>query len=111
MQIKPRLIELINMVPKGRLVSYGQLARLLGISAQMVGWTLSGMKQSEWSALPWQRVVAKDGAISALKLGQKGILQMDLLTQEGVEITDETVKMSKYGFDIEHAVLNPNTLL
>jgi methylated-DNA-protein-cysteine methyltransferase related protein len=98
------------MIPKGRVVYYGQLARLLGVSAQVVGWTLSGMKQEEWPNLPWQRVVAKDGNISTLKLGQKGILQMDLLTQEGIEIIDETVDMSKYGYDIE-AVIKQDTLL
>ena len=104
MEIKSRLIELVSLIPKGKVIYYGQLARLLGVSAQVVGWTLSGMKQEEWPNLPWQRVVAKSGSISTLKLGQKGILQMDLLTQEGIDIVDETVDMTKYGFDIESMV-------
>lgn len=99
--LKTRLAELVNLVPHGRVVYYGQLARLLGVTAQMVGWQLSGMKREEWKTLPWWRVVAKNGNISTLKLGEKGILQLDLLTQEGIDVTSEQVDMIKHGFDIE----------
>lgn len=101
MTLKQQIIELVNLIPEGRVVYYGQLARLCGVNARVIGWTLSGMKESEWSSLPWWRVVAKTGYVASLKLGQKGILQLDMLTREGVEIEAETVDMTKYLYDIE----------
>lgn len=110
MKTKERLIELVNMVPPGKVIYYGQLGRLLGISAQMAGWLLSGMPRSEWIQLPWWRVVAKDGYVASLKLGPKGIEQLDLLTQEGINVESEQVDMVKHLFDIESFV-RKDTLL
>lgn len=54
--------EIVAMVPRGRVVSYGQIARMLGCprAARTVGWALSSCPEH----LPWQRVVRADGSIS-----------------------------------------------
>lgn len=80
------------------------------MSAQVAGWLLSGMPRSEWNQLPWWRVVAKDGYVASLKLGQKGIEQLDLLTLEHIEVVDERVNMNKHLFDLE-TVVKKDTLL
>lgn len=104
-QVKKLLIKLVNEIPKSRVTNFGALATVLStqtgspISAQMVGWMLSGMPQEEWNMLPWWRVVAKDGYISSLKLGFKGNIQKDLLLKEKIEIDSENkVNMTKYLF-------------
>ncbi|MDR1131152.1 MAG: MGMT family protein [Oscillospiraceae bacterium] len=53
---------LVEQIPYGSVVSYGQLARMLGRprSAREVGWALRCCPDG----LPWQRVVMKDGAIA-----------------------------------------------
>jgi alkylated DNA nucleotide flippase Atl1 len=93
---KKEVFRLVGLIPKGRVVYFGLIAREIGITAQLVGWILSGMKSEEWEQIPWQRVVAKNGYISSLKLGEKGILQKNLLLEDGCEIENNTVNMSKH---------------
>jgi methylated-DNA-protein-cysteine methyltransferase related protein len=95
-QLKPQIIELVNQIPQGKVVNYGAIGDLVGVSGQIVGWMLSGMPESEWSQLPWWRVIAKTGEISSLKLGMKGNRQIQLLEEEGVEVQNGVVDMAKY---------------
>ena len=105
--IKAQIIEIVNKIPKGKVMYFGQVGKLIvnqgqdnfvGVSGQVVGFVLSGMPQEEWKLLPWQRVVAKDGFISSLKLGAKGLIQKQLLIDEGIEIIQDHVDMEKHLF-------------
>ena len=53
---------LVAQIPPGFVVSYGQLARMLGAprAARQVGWAMRRCPD----ALPWQRVVRADGSIT-----------------------------------------------
>jgi methylated-DNA-protein-cysteine methyltransferase related protein len=104
--IKSQIIEIVSHIPEGKVMYFGQVGNLVlnsqdsfGISGQVVGFVLSGMPSSEWELLPWHRVVAKDGFISSLKLGAKGLIQKQLLLDEGVEIVEDRVDMTKHLFD------------
>ncbi len=96
--LKEKIFEIVNLVPAGKVIYYGQVAELVGASAQVVGWILSGMKEEEYDKTPWHRVVAKTGYISTLKLGYKGMLQIQLLRNEEVEIKEDFIDMKKFGF-------------
>lgn len=96
-----RLIEAVNMIPCGRVTSYGQVGCYIGLSGFSVGRILSSIPEKNWDKLAWQRVVNKIGFISSLKLGEKGMLQIHLLNSEGVEVIDSIVDMKKYGFYFE----------
>lgn len=54
--------RLVAEIPRGRAVSYGQLAWMLGAphSARQVGWAMARCPDG----LPWQRVVRADGSIA-----------------------------------------------
>jgi alkylated DNA nucleotide flippase Atl1 len=95
-KIKSQIVKIVNNIPEGKVMNFGMIGEIIGISGQVVGFMLSGMPQSEWGALPWHRVVAKDGYISSLKLGAKGLLQKQLLLNESVEIIEDHVNMSKH---------------
>ena len=75
--IKECMIEVVQAITPGKVASYAQVAELVQarctkrVTAQVVGWILSGMPKSERSRLPWWRVVNKQGFISTLKLGDK----------------------------------------
>jgi methylated-DNA-protein-cysteine methyltransferase related protein len=97
--LKSQIIEIVNLIPVGKVMNFGMIGDMIGVSGQVVGFMLSGMPQSEWGALPWHRVVAKNGYISSLKLGTKGLLQKQLLINEGVEIIDDHVNMSVHLVD------------
>lgn len=62
---REQVIELLRRVPRGRLVTYGQLARVLGRprASRVVGGFLWSLP-SEDRQTPWQRVVNRDGRIS-----------------------------------------------
>jgi alkylated DNA nucleotide flippase Atl1 len=111
--IKAQIIEIVNQIPYGKVMYFGQIGKqivnkkqeedlvlsFMGVSGQVVGFVLSGMAQEEWKLLPWHRVVAKDGFISSLKLEAKGLIQKQLLLDEGVLIVEDRVDMSQHLFD------------
>ena len=88
-------------------MSYGALAERINIltdittSGRMVGRLLSNMSLKEWkyeSVCPRWRVVNKQGVVSSLKLEDKGITQIDILRDEGVEVVDGQGDMGQYEF-------------
>lgn len=103
--MKQIIIDCIQQIPVGRVVSYGVLAEQINIltdvttSGRMVGRLLSNMSLKERkyeSVCPRWRVVNKQGVVSSLKLGEKGIVQIDILRDEGIEVIDGRVDMEKY---------------
>jgi methylated-DNA-protein-cysteine methyltransferase related protein len=109
---KEQIIKLVNLIPEGKVSTFGEIAKHIQdhkISAQMVGWILSGMKTEEWKLCPWYRVVNKEGFISSLKLGSKGLVQKQILLGEGYTLIEDNVDMQKhfwgFGGDSELDVL------
>jgi methylated-DNA-protein-cysteine methyltransferase related protein len=98
MAVKQDIINYVHQVPFGKVVSFGQISDLVGVSAQLVGWILSGFTDEEIKTIPWHRVVNKKGEISALKLGWRGNEQIRRLELEGVLLEDNVVNMNIYRF-------------
>lgn len=98
------LFEVVNKIPSGKVTSYGVVGAVIGISGWEAGRMLSGLPQERWDTVAWQRVVAKNGYISSMKLGFRGQIQKELLLKEGVEIDDATVNMNMHGIDLEDMV-------
>ena len=76
-----RVYEVIAQIPRGKVITYGQIAALLGNprAARSVGWALRVCPD----ALPWQRVVMSDGTITG---GAYAELRRELLIEEEVEV-------------------------
>jgi alkylated DNA nucleotide flippase Atl1 len=89
----------VKLIPPNKVVYFGQIAERVGVSAQIVGFMLSGMSVEESKGIPWYRVVAKNGHISALKLGYKGEVQREKLLSEGYSVIDDQVNMEKHVWD------------
>lgn len=83
---RERVEAIVSQIPKGRVMTYGQLAALCGNAraARIVG----GIAHFGNPDLPWQRVVNKQGGLAA---GYPGGRQAhaEHLVQEGVDITDD----------------------
>ena len=79
-----QVYAIVAMVPRGRVVSYGQIARMLGNpgAARQVGWAMRVCPDE----LPWQRVVKADGTIAG---GGFSALRRALLEDEGVPFTPD----------------------
>jgi methylated-DNA-protein-cysteine methyltransferase-like protein len=60
-----RIHYVVSQIPRGRVATYGQIARLAGLSGQprLVGYALHALPAG--TTVPWQRVVNAQGAISA----------------------------------------------
>ncbi len=76
-----RTIALVSAIPKGKVLSYGQVASLISAEgcARHVSYILSS--SSKKYKLPWHRVLSSTGKISPHKGYRKQIL---LLEKEGV---------------------------
>ena len=84
--------NMVEKIPYGRVVSYGQIAHALGKpqGARAVGWAMRNCPEH----LPWQRVVKADGAITG---GEHAALRKSRLADEGVEfLPDGRVDMSRF---------------
>lgn len=82
---------LVAQIPRGRVVSYGQIARELGMprGARQVGWAMRRCPE----ALQWQRVVKDNGEIAG---GGHADFRRMLLEEECVEfLPDGRVDMAK----------------
>lgn len=91
-----KVIDFIRAIPKGRVATYGQIARLAGKpqASRAVGWILNSCTQSY--GLPWQRVLNSKGAISFHKNSSEYATQIRLLRAEGVHFENDRLDLSKY---------------
>jgi methylated-DNA-protein-cysteine methyltransferase-like protein len=83
---KIRVNSLVAQIPKGRIMTYGQIAAICGNprSARIVG----GIAHFGDSKLPWQRVVNKQGGLASGYPGGRTAHKQHL-EQEGIEVSDK----------------------
>lgn len=93
-EFRERVYDVVRQIPRGRVMSYGQIAALCGNprAARIVG----GIAHWGDPDLPWQRVVMHDGSLApGYPGGTAG--HAEVLRAEGVEISDDfkVVDMAK----------------
>ena len=95
-----RVYEVVRQVPRGRVASYGQIARLMGSprSARYVGFALHA--NPEPGVIPCHRVVFKDGSLApGFAFGGPGE-QRRLLEEEGVDFDARgRVRMDEFSWE------------
>ena len=89
----------LSTIPSGRVIAYGQLAKLAGLTngARQVGKLLCNLP--ELSTLPWHRVV---NALGKISLPQDSIAyreQQQRLIAEGIEFKNGKINLSIYGYN------------
>lgn len=97
-QFRLRVEELVAQIPKGRVMTYGQIAALCGSpqAARIVG----GIAHFGNPELPWQRVVMKNGGLArGFPGGLEGHKQS--LEADGVKISKD------YRIDVEELIWHP----
>ena len=80
----PRIYAVVARVPRGRVVTYGQVAALAGLprQARLVGYAMHGLPDG--STLPWHRVINAQGACSTGRVVLPPDKQQRMLEAEGV---------------------------
>lgn len=97
-EFSENVVKIIKQIPKGRVASYGQIARLAGNNrgARAVVYILRAKRKS--LDLPWHRIVGKTGQIR-IKDEQWSSIQKELLENEGVFVSKEgLIDMKKFGW-------------
>jgi methylated-DNA-protein-cysteine methyltransferase-like protein len=95
---RDRVYSFVAQIPKGRVMTYGQLAALAGspYAARVVG----GIAHWGDPDLPWQRVVKKSGSLAE---GYPGGLSghKQVLEAEGIVVSDD------YYVNVKELLWNP----
>lgn len=96
-----RVYEIVEQIPKGRVTTYGAIARYLGIAsgARMVGYALNKAAETN---IPAHRVVNRNGELTGRAHFPDDTMRERLL-QEGLTFVDE------YQVDIEEYFWDPAT--
>lgn len=99
-KFKAAVYKIIQSIPKGKVVSYGQVAVMAGVprAARQVGWLL--MTSGEEDNLPWWRVINNAGRISIKNPECPQEVQRGLLIKDGVEVTTDK-NTQTYKIDME----------
>ncbi|HEX9393400.1 MAG TPA: MGMT family protein [Gemmatimonadales bacterium] len=97
-----RIYRVVGKIPKGRVATYGIVARLAGRpgAARTVGWALSALPEE--NDVPWWRVINAAGRISLAAHDHNAVLQRALLLREGVRFAPGgAVSLGSYGWPAE----------
>ncbi len=81
------VVRTIKKIPKGKVATYGQIAKIAGKpqGSRGVGWILHSSSSAR--QLPWQRVINSQGKISFPKGTENFKLQRKLLLEEGIDVS------------------------
>lgn len=84
--------EVVKLIPKGRVTSYGAIAKYLGVKsgARMVGWAMNASHTLK--DVPAHRVVNRNGLLTG-KMHFSDPDQMEkLLLLEGVKVSNDRIE-------------------
>lgn len=95
-----RVYEVVRSIPRGRVATYGQVARLAGLAghARQVGYALHALP--ELSSVPWHRVVNARGEISLPRASGADVTQRLRLEREGVRFDGKgRIDLKAFGWE------------
>ena len=97
-----KVYELVSRIPRGRVVTYGQVASLCG--AAWAAWEVGQIAHTGPTGLPWHRVVSKQGGLAAGWPSGGRAAHAALLEAEGVAVSPS------YTVDVERLLWNPDQM-
>jgi methylated-DNA-protein-cysteine methyltransferase-like protein len=83
---RERVYRIVRSIPRGRVMTYGQLAEILGdgYTPRTVGFVMHGSDDRT----PWHRVINAQGACSTRRIALPSDKQQRMLAAEGVEFNE-----------------------
>jgi len=84
--------DVARQIPKGRVTSYGAIAKYLGtgMSARMVGWAMNGISSATFK-VPAHRVVNRNGMLSGKVHFNPPESMQQQLEKEKIKVVDDTI--------------------
>ncbi|MBN2085573.1 MAG: MGMT family protein [Anaerolineales bacterium] len=96
-ELYEKIYAIIRKIPRGKVATYGQIARLAGMGshARLVGYSLHALTSEK--RVPWHRVVGAGGKISLD--GEGYAAQRKILESEGVEFNEKgNIPLARFGW-------------
>lgn len=93
---RARVYELVKRIPRARVMTYGQIAEILGegYTPRTVGYVMHG---ADTQSVPWQRVINSQGACSTGRMTMPVNLQQKMLEDEGIVFNQKGIcDLNKY---------------
>ena len=83
--------EVVKLIPRGRVTSYGAIARYLGTtgSARMVGWAMNSAHGA--NAIPAHRVVNSQGLLTGKAHFKTPSTMQKRLKKEGIRVVNDKI--------------------
>jgi methylated-DNA-protein-cysteine methyltransferase-like protein len=83
---RERVYRIVRSIPRGRVMTYGQLAEILGdgYTPRTVGFVMHGSDDNT----PWHRVINAQGGCSTGRIALPSDKQQLMLAAEGVEFNE-----------------------
>jgi methylated-DNA-protein-cysteine methyltransferase-like protein len=98
-----RIYAVVRKIPRGRVTTYGTVARLAGLGGQarLVGYALSALRDG--TGVPWHRVINAQGRLSLDRAASSaGVTQFMRLAREGVRADAAgRISLAKFGWRVE----------
>jgi methylated-DNA-protein-cysteine methyltransferase-like protein len=84
--------QVVRLVPKGRVTTYGAIAKYLGTakSSRMVGWAMNASHHQK-EDVPAHRVVNRNGLLTGKHHFKTPIEMQQLLEAEGIKVKDDKI--------------------
>ncbi len=88
-----QVYDVVRLIPKGRVTSYGAIAAYLGtrMSARMVGWAMNGAHNIR-PKVPAHRVVNRNGMLSGKAHFASPTLMEELLAKEKIFVKEDIIQ-------------------
>jgi methylated-DNA-protein-cysteine methyltransferase-like protein len=85
------ILDVIRQIPKGRVTTYGAIAKCIGTagSARVVGWAVN--KVNDLQDVPAHRVVNRNGFLTGKHHFDPPSKMQELLEAEGVKVREDKV--------------------
>lgn len=88
-RIKSDVIAIVAAIPPGRVVTFSDIGAHLDVMPRHIAYILTMLDDAERMALPWHRVVAKDGRLLVSETSAWPSPQAAQLLDEGIVVLRE----------------------
>lgn len=97
-KFQTKVLEALKKIPKGKVVTYADLARYIGSprAVRAVGTAIG--KNPHLIRVPCHRVIRSDGSVGSYVKGSKKKTQ--LLQKEGVKVVGNKIDLKKYQYNL-----------
>src|ERR1043165_5237351 len=92
------VFQVVRLIPKGRVTSYGAIAKYLGAgrSSRLVGWAMHASPKG----VPAHRVLNRNGELTGKHHFPTPFMMKELLEKEGIKVVKDKVKnLEKHYWD------------